>query len=57
MADQISAHASASETISGIDGIYMTLLIGLPLCNVLYNFLEPRIGRFWDKRKKEEGQS
>ena len=53
MADQISALASASETISGIDGIYMALLIGLPLCNVLYNFLEPRIGRLGEKRKKK----
>ena len=53
MADQISALASASETISGIDGIYMALLIGLPLCNVLYNFLEPRIGRLGEKRKRK----
>ena len=53
MADQISALASASETISGIDGIYMALLIGLPLCNVLYKFLEPRIGRLGEKRKKK----
>ena len=53
MADQISALASASETISGIDGIYMALLIGLPLCNVLYNFLEPRIRRLGEKRNKK----
>ena len=46
MADQISALASASETISGIDGIYMSLFIGLPLCNWLYRVLEPKIGRF-----------
>ena len=30
MADQISALASASETISGIDGIYMAIFIGIP---------------------------
>lgn len=53
MADQISALASASETISGIDGIYMSLLIGLPLCNWLYKVLEPRIGRFGGKRRQE----
>ena len=54
MADQISALASASETISGIDGIYMSLLIGLPLCNWLYKVLEPRIGRFGGKRRQEK---
>lgn len=30
-ADQIAAMASASETISGIDGIYMAIFIGVPL--------------------------
>ena len=54
MADQISALASASETISGIDGIYMSLLIGLPLCNWLYKVLESKIGRFGGKRRQEK---
>ena len=54
MADQISALASASENISGIDGIYMSLLIGLPLCNWLYKVLEPKIGRFGGKRRQEK---
>lgn len=54
MADQISALASASETISGIDGIYMSLLIGLPLCNWLYKVLEPKIGRFSGKHRQEK---
>lgn len=45
MADQISALASASETISGIDGIYMAIFIGIPLCNWLYAKLEPFLGR------------
>lgn len=54
MADQISALASASETISGIDGIYMALFIGLPLCNWLHKVLEPRIGRFGEKRKQKK---
>ncbi|MBP3427587.1 MAG: DUF3100 domain-containing protein [Clostridia bacterium] len=44
-ASEISAMASASETISGIDGIYMAIFIGLPLCNWLYNKLEPTLGR------------
>ena len=57
MADQISALASASETISGIDGIYMSLLIGLPLCNWLYKVLEPKIGRFGGKRRQERADA
>ena len=57
MADQISALASASETISGIDGIYMSLFIGLPLCNWLYRVLEPKIGGFGGKKKKTEERS
>ena len=35
----------ASETISGIDGIYMAIFIGIPLCNWLYAKLEPVLGR------------
>lgn len=53
MAEQISALASASETISGIDGIYMAIFIGLPLCNWLYKKLEPKIGRFTERKKAE----
>lgn len=52
MAEQISALASASETISGIDGIYMAIFIGLPLCNWLYAKLEPVLGHF--SKQKEE---
>ena len=54
MADEISALASASETISGIDGIYMEIFIGIPLCNFLYKKLEPKIGRFADKKKEKK---
>ena len=50
MADQISALASASETISGIDGIYMAIFIGIPLCNWLYAKLEPVLGRRGNKK-------
>lgn len=52
MADQISALASASETISGIDGIYMAIFIGLPLCNWLYDRLEPVLGHMGGKKHK-----
>ncbi len=34
-----------SETISGIDGIYMAIFLGIPLCNFLYRKLEPTLGR------------
>lgn len=51
MADQISALASASETISGIDGIYMAIFIGIPLCNWLYAKLEPVLGRRGNKNE------
>lgn len=44
-ADEIAALASASETISGIDGIYMAIFIGVPLCKWLYRKLEPSLGR------------
>lgn len=43
-AEEIAALASASETISGIDGIYMAIFIGIPLCNWLYKKLEPTLG-------------
>ncbi|MDO4619849.1 MAG: DUF3100 domain-containing protein, partial [Lachnospiraceae bacterium] len=52
-ADQISAFASASETISGIDGIYMAIFIGIPFCNFLYNKLEPKIGRITKYGRRE----
>lgn len=45
MADQISALASTSETLSGITGIYVAIFIGIPLCNKLYALLEPKIAR------------
>lgn len=55
MADQIAALASASETISGIDGIYMAIFVGIPLCNWLYRVLEPKLGPVHDRlfKKKE----
>lgn len=52
MADKISALASASETISGIDGIYMAIFIGIPFCNFLYRKLEPVIGRLGADKKE-----
>lgn len=45
MAEQISALASTSETLSGITGIYVAIFIGIPLCNKLYMILEPKISK------------
>lgn len=53
-AEKISALAAVSETLSGIDGIYVSIFIGIPLCNKLYEKLEPVLGRF---AKKEENES
>ena len=44
-AGQIAALAAASETISGIDGIYMSIFLGIPLTKWLYKHLEPKLGR------------
>ncbi|MDO5409403.1 MAG: DUF3100 domain-containing protein [Lachnospiraceae bacterium] len=55
MADQISALASTSETISGIDGIYMAIFVGIPLCNWLYKKLEPTLGGIHDKFSRKKG--
>ena len=44
-ADQITALASASQTIAGIDGIYLAMFVALPLTEWLYKVLEPRCGR------------
>lgn len=53
MAEQISALASTSETLSGITGIYVAIFIGIPLCNKLYKVLEPKLRKFALKDKEE----
>lgn len=44
-AEEISALAATSETLSGATGIYVAIFIGIPICNWLYKHLEPRLGR------------
>ncbi|MEG0371443.1 MAG: DUF3100 domain-containing protein, partial [Clostridium sp.] len=51
MADQISALASASETLSAVTGIYMSIFISIPLCNKLYKVLEPKISKWHERRR------
>ena len=45
MADQITAYAGTSNVLSNADGIVMTVFIGLPMCNWLYDKLEPVLGK------------
>ena len=45
MAEQITAFAGTSNVLSNADGIVMTVFIGLPMCNWLYNKLEPVLGK------------
>lgn len=54
MAAAISTMASVGETMAGITGIYITMFIAIPLCDKLYTILEPKLGRFALKEKKEE---
>lgn len=39
MAEQIQAFGVASNTLSGLDGVYMSMLIALPMSNKLYKVL------------------
>lgn len=41
-ADQITALASASQTIAGIDSVYLAMFVALPFTGWLYRKLEPR---------------
>lgn len=54
LADQIMAFAGTSETLSGIDGIYIGLFLALPITNWLYNKLEPTLGKYALGRSKSE---
>lgn len=52
-ANDISALASTSETISGITGIYVAIFIGIPLCQKLYSVLEPKLSPVSDRLFKK----
>ncbi|GFN24250.1 DUF3100 domain-containing protein [Thermanaeromonas sp. C210] len=41
LADDILMLAGASDTLTGINGVYVSLFIALPLVNKLYHWLEP----------------
>ena len=56
-AGEMSALASASETLSGSTGIYVAIFIGIPICNRMYNYLEPKIGRITKAGKRGAEQA
>ena len=39
MAEQLQAYAASSQMLTGVDGLYMSLFIGVPFTNWLYNKL------------------
>lgn len=54
MADQITAYAGTSNVLSNADGIIMTVILGMPMCNFLYRKLHPVIGK--GKKSKKGGK-
>ncbi len=44
MEEQVLSFAATSNLLTGITGLYVVILIGLPLINALYGVLEPVIG-------------
>lgn len=45
-AEDIVLYAGVSDTLSGIDGVYIGTFIAIPLTTWLYEKLEPKLGRF-----------
>jgi len=43
MKKMILAYAATSNLLTGVTGMYMVLILGLPLVNKLYSMLQPRI--------------
>ena len=56
MAAQISALASASETLSGITGIYVAIFVGIPLTKKIYEFLEPKLSPKKELKNEVKGE-
>ncbi|TVQ38598.1 MAG: DUF3100 domain-containing protein [Spirochaetaceae bacterium] len=53
--DQILAFAATSNMLTGVTGLYMVVLVGLPLVNFLYRILEPVLGRSGGTREVKDG--
>ncbi|WP_254546387.1 DUF3100 domain-containing protein [Halomarina pelagica] len=43
--EEVLSFAATSNLLTGITGLYMVILVGLPVVNALYGVLEPVIGR------------
>ena len=56
MAAQISALASASETLSGITGIYVAIFVGIPLTKKMYEILEPKLSPKKELKNQLKGE-
>ena len=50
---EITAFAATSNVLSTADTVFITVLIGLPLCTWLYNKLEPKLGKGKQAKKVE----
>lgn len=55
-AESIKTLASVGETMAGITGIYINMFIAIPLCDKLYQILEPKLGHFGRKRRLERSK-
>lgn len=55
--ETISAMASVGETIAGITGMYITMLIAIPMCDKYYRLIEPVLGRFALKKNDQPEKS
>ena len=53
-AEDILLYASTSDTLTGIDGIYLGTFIGIPLTTWLYKKLQPILGRGKKQAKEEQ---
>lgn len=53
MATEIEAYASMSNLLTQVDGIYMSIFVGLPLCNFMYRVLLP----FFEKKSRDKNNS
>ena len=47
-------YASTSDTLTGVDGVYMGTFIGIPLTTWLYKKLQPVLGRGKKQAKEEQ---
>lgn len=45
MATEIQAYAATSNILSTADGIFLSIILGIPMANWLYKKLEPKLGK------------